>query len=154
MSAALSLSLASFGLPATNIVSNAMWQRSKIRDPLTGRNRRLSGEAPRDASLRLTQYMPRRHLTLGIEGRLGAETQYYQAAQQTDVTKSGSFGVFLQYDPGPFSLHLNVDGLAGNTIQTDEFYAGTRATGLIDHTVRHDTGGPAIGLSLTTATDG
>lgn len=150
----LSLSLASLGLPKTSIVSNTVWRRSRIRDPLTGSDRGLSGEAPHDASLGLTQHMPLRHLTWGIAGHLGAETHYYQATEETDVTNSGSFGVFLQYDPGPFSLHLNVDGLAGNTVQTDEFYAGTRASGLIDHSIRHDTGGPTVGLTLTTATGG
>lgn len=153
-STALSFSLAALGMPKTSITSTSVWRRSKIADPLTGDDHRLSGEVPHDATVRLTQQLPRRHMTLGLEGSLGAETRYYQAAEQSDVTKSGSFGAFVQYDPGPFSLRLNVDGLAGSTVQTDDFFAGTRASGLIDHSVRHDTSGPTIGLSLTTALNG
>lgn len=153
-STALSFSLAALGLPKTSITSSSVWRHSKIADPLTGRDHRLSGEVPHDATVRLTQQLPRRHMTLGLEGSLGAETRYYQAAEQSDVTKSGSFGAFVQYDPGPFALRLNVDGLAGSTVQTDDFFTGTRASGLIDHSVRHDTSGPAIGLSLTTAVGG
>lgn len=153
-STALSFSLAAMGLPKTSITSTSVWRRSKIADPLTGNGHRLSGEVPHDATVRLTQQLPRRHMTLGLEGSLGAETRYYQAAEQSDVTKNGSFGAFVQYDPGPFSLRLNVDGLAGSTVQTDDYFAGSRASGPIDHSVRHDTSGPAIGLSLTTAMDG
>ena len=153
-SAAMTLSLAALGLPKTTLTSKAEWRRSRIRDPLTGQARRVSGEVPHEARFQLAQKLPARHLTLGLEGRLGAETHYYQAAEETVVEQSGSVGAFVQYNPGPFSVRLNVDGLGGSTAHSDAYYAGTRGDGYVDHVLHGTTSGTTVGLSLTKALDG
>lgn len=153
-SAALTLSLAGLGLPHTQLTSKAMWQRSRIRDPLTGRDRRISGEAPHRASFRLAQDMPQQHMSWGLIGRLGSETRYYQVAQETTVARGGSLGAFVEYDPGPFKLRLDVAGLAGTTAQTSAFYSGQRGTSRIDHFGHSEESSTTIGISLTKSLDG
>ncbi len=150
----LTLSLAALGLPATSLSSRAVWRHSQIADPVTGQSHALSGEIPQEAQLRLTHVMPQQHLTWGVDGTLGAQTDYYQAAELSTVASSGSFGAFVQYDPGPFSLRFHVDGLAGTTDRRDIFYSGTRASGLIDHIANSQIDSPTVGLSLVTALNG
>ncbi|MBU6442325.1 MAG: hypothetical protein KGR48_00315 [Alphaproteobacteria bacterium] len=150
----LTLSLAALGLPATSVSSNSVWRHSWISDPVTGREHSLSGEIPQETQLSLTHAMPQQHLTWGLNGTLGAQTSYYQAAELSTVTSSGSFGAFVQYDPGPFSLRFHVDGLAGTTDRRDIFYSGSRANGLIDHVGNSQADAPTVGLSLVTALNG
>ncbi len=151
VSTQLTLSLAALGLPATSLSSSAAWRRSRIADPVSAQEHGLSGEVPNEEHLRLTHKMARQHLTWGLDGTLGTQTYYYQAAERSAVSSSGSFGAFVQYDPGPFSLRFHVDGLAGTTDRRDTFYAGSRASGQIDRVQQSQIDTPTVGLSLVTA---
>jgi hypothetical protein len=150
----LSLGLGAIGLPGTSVSSKAVWRRSHIKDPLTGEEHRVSGQVPQEASVTLTHELPRHHLSLGLDGKLGTVTDYYQAAQETSVAQAGSVGAFVQYDPGPFSLRLSVDGLGANASQTDTFYRGVRGSSPVDHIGRTQTSGAAVGLSFSKSLDG
>lgn len=153
-SAALTLSLDRFGLADTELISKAVWQRSHITDPLTGQERRISGETPHRASFRLSQALPQHHLRWGLIGRLGSETRYYQVSQETTVARGGSVGAFVEYNPGPFKLRLDVAGLAGSTAQTSAVYAGERGASPIIRFGHSQQSSTTVGISLTKSLDG
>src|SRR3546814_17093558 len=48
------------------VKGNALFRRSRVRDPLTGAKRRISGDAPVEADVSLTYDMHRHGLRMGI----------------------------------------------------------------------------------------
>src|SRR3546814_13277482 len=63
----LNLPLDSLGLHGLTVKGNALFRRSRVRDPLTGAKRRISGDAPVEADVSLTYDMPRPGLRMGIK---------------------------------------------------------------------------------------
>lgn len=125
---AVSLPLDGFGLSQTQLQSQATWRQSLVRDPVTGAYRRANGESPREASLNLTKDLPgASDAKIGLSGRLGTVRDFYQVNQQTEIRTAPRLGAFLSYAPGPVSMNLSVDGLAGGSQQyTDTIYNGSR----------------------------
>lgn len=124
---AVSLPLEGFGLPGTQLNSQATWRKSQVRDPVTGTYRRASGEAPREASVNLTKNLPAADAKIGVSGNLGTTRDFYQVNQSTEIRTAPRLGAFLSYTPGPVSMNLSVDGLMGGSQQfTDTFYNGSR----------------------------
>jgi hypothetical protein len=145
----LNSSLAALGLPHTRIVTSGAWRSSRIEDPLTAETRRLSGEIPQQAQIKLVRDFPARDLKLGLTGAIASKQTLYQAAQVTQIDNSGTLGAFVEYSPGPFALQLNMDGLAGGQrSQRDIFYAGSRGTGAITDNIVTTTSGRKVSLSL------
>lgn len=57
--------------------SQVQWRTSSVRDPTTGDRRGISGEAPLEGSLRLTQVLPAHRITWGMGVDLAErETEY------------------------------------------------------------------------------
>jgi hypothetical protein len=122
-----SLPLEGFGLSDTQLTSQSTWRKSQIRDPVTGKYRRASAEAPHETSFNLTKDLPATDAKIGLSGKLGTTRDFYQASQSTEIRTAPRLGAFLSYDPGPLSMNLSVDGLVGGAQQfTDTFYNGSR----------------------------
>ncbi|MDE2465853.1 MAG: hypothetical protein KGO02_19375 [Alphaproteobacteria bacterium] len=147
---AVALSMAPLGLSGAELSSHAAFRHSQIHDPVTGRNRALSGEIPEQASVKLTDSLPGSPLSFGLDGAFGTETHYYQVAQDTAIMTAPSAGAFIKYSPGSFALTLSVNGLGGGTEQQTAFYQGSRAGELaaISHNRLSST---TIGLSFSKA---
>jgi hypothetical protein len=125
---AVSLPLEGFGLSGTQLDSQAAWRKSQVRDPVTGAWRRANGEAPREASVKLTRALPAADARIGVSGDLGTTRDFYQVNRSTEIRTAPRLGAFLTYTPGPVSMNLSVDGLMGGSQQfTDTFYNGSRA---------------------------
>lgn len=149
LDANLSMPLSSIGLPDTTLSSRATLRRSQIRDPLTGQARRVSGEVPREAGVKLTHRDDRHHLEWGVTGNLATEQSFYQPVQVTAMRTDSGVGAFITYKPGKYVVSLNAAGLIGGArSQTDTFYNGTR-TGNIEATSRTSDASPLVSLSVS-----
>lgn len=127
LDASFSMPLAGYGLAGTTISSQATLRQSQLRDPVTGQMRRMSGEVPRQANVKLTHKDDARHLEWGVKGRLATEQRFYQPAQMTALRTDSGVGAFVTYNPGRYTVSLNADGLIGGArSQVDTFYSGTR----------------------------
>jgi hypothetical protein len=125
--ASLSMPLSGVGLSGTTISSQATLRQSQVRDPVTGRMRRVSGEIPRQASVKITHKDDDHHLEWGVKGSLGTAQNFYQPAQTTALRTGSGVGAFVTYKPGKYTVSLNADGLIGGArSQVDTFYSGTR----------------------------
>lgn len=146
---AVSLPLEGFGLSDTQLQSKATWQRSLVRDPVTGQYRRASGEAPREASVKLTKDLPGAANTkIGLSGQLATTRNFYQVSQTTEIRTAPRLGAFVSYAPGPVSMNLSVDGLMGGAEQfTDTLYNGSR-NGAVTGINAHKAGDAHISFSL------
>jgi hypothetical protein len=152
LDANLTAPLSSFGLSDTSITAHATWRRSQIRDPLTGELRRVSGETPREANLRITQKDDTHHLTWGITGCLATAQNIYQPAEVTRLRTDSGVGAFVTFKPGDYVLSLNADGLVGGTrSQLDSLYAGNRAMGSVETIDRISDASPLVSFSLSRA---
>ncbi|MBS0275104.1 MAG: hypothetical protein JSR55_12070, partial [Proteobacteria bacterium] len=128
LEANLSMPLSGIGLPDTTLSSQATLRQSRIRDPLTGQSRRVSGEAPHEAGAKLTHKDEAHHLEWGVTGNLATQQTFYQPAQVTALRTGSGVGAFVTYKPGKYVVSLNANGLIGSTrSQTDILYKGTRA---------------------------
>jgi hypothetical protein len=149
LDANLSMPLSGIGLPDTTLSSHATMRQSQIRDPLTGQSRRVSGEVPREASVKLTHKDDRHHLEWGVTGNLATQQSFYQPAQITTLRTDSRVGAFITYKPGKYVVSLNADGLLGGTrSQTDAFYDGTRM-GNIESTSRTSDASPLVSVSVS-----
>ena len=73
----LSASLDRLGMAGFRFSSQLQWRTSSVRDPITGRKRGISGEAPLEGSLRLTRVLPEHRITWGMGVDLAErETEY------------------------------------------------------------------------------
>ena len=143
----LSLPLTQLGMPNTSFSSDAAWQDSRVIDPITSEERRASGEAPDNVSLRLTHSIPSRHLSLGLTGQVSGGRSSYQVSEISTVPSAATVGAFVSFTPGPYEVDLNVNGIGGAPT-TDYFFSGTRADSAVTHTIQQQAAGPAISLSL------
>ena len=147
---ALALSMAPFGFSHAKLSSRAAFRHSQIRDPVTGRDRALSGQVPAEASVKLTDALKGSGVSFGLDGQMGTRTHYYQVAEDSAITNTPSAGAFIKYNPGPFALTLSVSGLGGATDQQNYFYQGSRA-GRLAAISRSAFSSTTVGLSFSKA---
>lgn len=143
----LSMPLSPFGLANTDLSSRAEWSDSKVVDPLTQQLRTASGEAPRKFSVRMAHRLPNEKLSFGITGNFTDARTSYQVSEISNTGSGGSLGAFLAFNPGPYELDLNVNGLYGGD-SANTFYSGSRLNAESAHTVVQDNGGALFNLSL------
>ena len=145
----LSMPLSGIGLSSTTLSSQATLRQSRIRDPLTGQSRRVSGEVPREAGVKLTHKDDARHLEWGVKGTLATRQNFYQPAQVTALRTDSGVGAFVTYKPGKYEVSLNADGLLGGArSQTDTLYNGTRS-GSVATVNRTSDSSPLVSVSVS-----
>ena len=148
----LTAPLTALALDGFTVQTAAAVRDSQITDPVTGLVRRLSGEAPYDASVTLAQDVSPLALRWGVLGHLQASQIYYTPEQTSTAAAAQSLGMFVEYHPAPFALRLQVDGLAGGTRDiTDSLYDGSRDSDRIIRIDHRLDGGPAFSLVLRKA---
>jgi hypothetical protein len=139
-------------VPGLSLQTAAAVRDSQITDPVTGVVRRLSGEAPYDASITLAQEVAPLSLRWGVLARAQGSQIYYTPEQTSTAAAAQSLGMFVEYHPAPFALRLQVDGLAGGARDiTDALYDGSRDSDRIVHIDHRLDGGPGFSLVLRKA---
>jgi hypothetical protein len=148
----LSLPLRGLGLANTSIETQGTWQQSRIRDPLTGEYRAVSGETPRQGTFKIVHKDDTNHLQWGVKGSLATDQNIYQPAEVSQIHTGSGVGAFVQYKPGDYTLALNVDGLVGgNRSEADTYYNYDRADGGINRNDRIENTDPLVSFSLSRA---
>jgi hypothetical protein len=143
-----SLPLSAMGLPDTTFSSQAAVRQSRVRDPITGQIRRVSGETPRNASVTLAHKDDKHHLQWGVKGQIATEQRFYQPSQVTALRTDSGVGAFVTYNPGKYTVSLNAEGLVGGArSQTDTFYTGTRGTNVASVNRTEDSS-PLVSVSV------
>ena len=145
VSATLPLSVV--GLDHVSLSTDGALRDSRVRDPVTGRLREKSGEAPYSAGVKLTQDVAP-DLTVGITGGVNGRSEIYLPNEATQIPAGADLGAFLAYKPGSFELDLQADGLAGFRIARNDFYADTRADGPVRNELDRALSGPTLSISL------
>jgi hypothetical protein len=131
--AGLAAPLPLFGLSPFTIKASAAWRASQAEDPVSGVVGRLSGESPYDASLTLSQALWGTAMRWGMTAQATGPARTYLTTQTTQLSATAGVGGFLEYNPGPMTLQLQLANLlGGERDQHDIYYIGPRDLSAVD----------------------
>jgi hypothetical protein len=147
--AAVAAPIPFYGVLPITLRASGAWRASRAADPLTGVVGRLSGEAPYDASLSLTQTAKAWNMRWGMTALASGPARTYLASQVSSRSASAGLGGFFEYRPGPVTLQLHLDNLlGGDRDQREVYYAGTRDLNVVDRIDQVRASDRAIRFSL------
>jgi hypothetical protein len=125
-----SLPLDRFGVPGGLFRTKATYRWSRVTDPTTGVERRISGQHAFDGEMHFTQDLPRWRATWGVDATFGNIARSYRLAQ-IDTTELGTYlSAYIEFKPRPnLSLRAEVVNLGSRPYtQTYKVYSGPRNT--------------------------
>ena len=130
----LSASLDRLGLRGMRFASTVLWRRSEVTDPTTGAARAISGEAPREGELSLTQTLPDRGLAWGISVELSEVETSYRFDEVDEEREDAAWSVYLERRFGDgWRLRAQASELFGRDFaEQRSIYAGSRASTALD----------------------
>lgn len=106
----LTLPLANLGLKGAEVKAETMWQNSEVTDPLTGEERRISGQRPDNIRFNFRQDMPEYNLTFGLGWFQGWRESYYQEAAIESLKLRDFYNSFVEWKPDPgFTLRAELN---------------------------------------------
>jgi outer membrane receptor protein involved in Fe transport len=151
LEADINLPLDDIGLKGLTVQGVALVRHSRVRDPETGKMRRISDEAPYEAQVELTQDLPAQRLRVGVTYVVaGAETKYKADEIEADRLE-GRLEAFIEYKPDPrWTLRVFGRNLTDSaSVRDRRIYDGLRRRDLVDfREVRILRSGPDFGLNV------
>ena len=122
-----------------------LWQRSRVRDPSTGRHRGISEDKPVEGELSLVQTLPARRLSWGLSLDLAERETAYRYDEIAREYEGKSWELFVERRLGAqWRLRAELSDLDGRSIREQrDRYEGLRDDGPTDETEvrRHDAPG-------------
>lgn len=145
------------GLPATHVRVDALWRNSRAIDPATGETRRISDDVPLEATLRLTQDLPRWRAHWGLVVELASLSTEYRFNEIRTDRLGTTVDAFVEFEPAPaWNVRLNANNLTDRSAQRERaVYSGVRGSAPLDYTeTRTLRVGPYVGLTVRRAFGG
>jgi len=147
----LTLPLETFGVPGGLLTGEVIWVRSSVRDPTTGRRRRISGDEPLEGEAHFSQDLPAHRFRWGVDV-VAAETEWEFRFDEVEQTRTGTWvAAFAEYVPAPrWRLRLEAGNLGRRSVRRfRELYGGPRDRAALEgREVRQVRFGPFVGLSV------
>jgi outer membrane receptor protein involved in Fe transport len=147
----VNLPLDPLGLRGLTIKANGLFRRSRVRDPLTGAKRRISGDLPVEADIAVTYDLPRQGLRMGLNYVVRTTERNFKVDEiETDIV-SDRVDAFVEYKPVPrWTLRFFAKNLTDSpTVRRREVYSALRGTSVIDYReVRSLRSGRYFGVNL------
>jgi hypothetical protein len=131
----LTLPLKNIGLEGGEIKTTGVWQNSEVTDPLTGEQRRISGQRPQTLNVNFRQDLPAQKLTFGLGWFGGWEEDYYRLNDVQSLRLKNFFSSFVEWKPTTsFTLRAEVNNFDPYRFYINRFiYDGeSRAVGSLD----------------------
>lgn len=123
------------GLPPMRVKIDALWRDSRATDPATGESRRISGDAPLEATGTFTQDLPRWQAHWGFAVELArTETEYRFNEIRTDRLGT-SVDAFVEFEPAPaWNVRLELNNLTDRAAERKrEIFSGVRGSAPLDY---------------------
>ncbi|NIJ38136.1 outer membrane receptor protein involved in Fe transport [Sphingopyxis panaciterrae] len=147
----LNLPLDRIGLTGLTVKGNGLLRRSRVRDPLTGDKRRISGDRPVEADVSLTYDLPQYGLRTGVNYIVRKTETSFKVDEIEEDIDSGRIDAFVEYKPGSrWTLRCFAKNLTNSpTVRRREVYSALRGTSTIDYReVRSLRSGRYFGVNL------
>jgi hypothetical protein len=123
-------SLDAIGWANLRIDADLLWQRSRVRDPGTGARRGISGEAPLEGTIELTQTLAARGMKWGVEVGLAERETEYRVDEVSVERADAALSLFVERAfRQRWQVRAELLDVAGvDIVETRERYDGPRAT--------------------------
>jgi len=151
LQADFNLPLDTAGLKGVTLQSRVLYTNSRVRDPATGLERRISEDKPLEGFVKLTHDIPAAHLRWGINYELPTISRANKIDEIQTDRAGGRLDVFVEYKPTPrWTARLFAKNLTDNpTTRTREIYAGVRGASALRLTEQRVLrSGPYAGLNV------
>src|SRR5690606_34451240 len=139
------------GLSGGRLRASALWRTSTVTDPVTGERRGISDENPIEASISLSQDLPSRGVTWGVDiDNMDERSVDYRFDEIARQSEGVSWTLHVERRIGDhWRLRAEVTDLFGRTLrETREKYDGPRSTYPIEEIERRERETPGS-VSLT-----
>lgn len=133
--ASLTLPLKPFGLRDAMLKATVTSSRARVPDPVTGRERQLSGQSALLGELHFTQDFPQWKLNWGVDAFYRGASTLYRPFGDEALGGWPHVNVFIEYRPKPaLNLRLEVQNLPGtHTPLLVSNYAGLRGASPLNY---------------------
>lgn len=145
------LPLDGVGLRGLTIKGNGLFRRSRVRDPLTGVKRRISGDLPVEADVSVTYDLPEHGIRMGVNYIVRKTETSFKVDEIEEDVISDRVDAFVEYKPAPrWTLRLFAKNLTDSpTVRRRQVYSALRGTSAVDyHEVRSLRSGRYFGVNL------
>lgn len=145
------------GLTGFTLRGTLLLRRSRVTDPQTGEERRISEDAPTEAAVSVTQDLPGLFLRWGVNFVSQTVEIAYKIDEVESNTLSSRVDAFLEYKPDDrWTFRLFGRNLTDSPAVRDrEIYAGLRGDSALDYLERRVLrSGPYFGFSVMRAFGG
>lgn len=131
----LNLPLDPVGLRGLTVKGNALLRRSRVRDPLSGAKRRISGDLPVEADVSLTYDLPQQGLRAGVNYVVRKTETSFKVDEIEEDIVSGRVDAFVEYKPAArWTLRFFARNLTDSpAIRRREVYSALRSTSGVDY---------------------
>jgi hypothetical protein len=143
--ATFNLPLAKMGLKGVILSGTATWRKSRVTDPTTGDNRRISGLHAFDAELHLTHDLPQWNVSWGIDAYPLARELFFRFNEIDTNRVGGSADLYVDYKPRPdLALRLQVFTANDYDVERAIFFGPRDLFSLRSQDIQKRTFGPLI----------
>ena len=99
-----------------------------MTDPVTGQDRRISGERPFEGDIQISRDLPSLRSTVVLEGDLAYSSRSYRLRQVQTTEQGGWWKLFWEYSPRPdLAFRFQVENFSSRErTRIRELYSGPR----------------------------
>lgn len=124
----LTLPLDRLGVSGGLVRFNGTRRWSSVTDPVTGQDRRISGERPFEGDVQISRDLPSFRSTVVLEGDLAYSSRSYRLRQVQTTEQGGWWKLFWEYTPRPdLAFRFQVENFSSRErTRIRELYSGPR----------------------------
>ncbi|NBB53445.1 TonB-dependent receptor [Rhizobium sp. CRIBSB] len=124
----LTLPLDRLGVSGGIVRFNGTRRWSSVTDPVTGQDRRISGERPFEGDVQISRDLPSLRSTVVLEGDLAYSSRSYRLRQVQTIEQGGWWKLFWEYTPQPdLAFRFQVENFSSRErTRIRELYSGPR----------------------------
>ncbi|WP_312144130.1 TonB-dependent receptor plug domain-containing protein [Brevundimonas sp.] len=150
----LALPLDRVGLSGGLLKTTVERAHTRVTDPTTGEQRRLSGYNPFEAEIELTRDLRGQNLKWGLTAEIGSPYREFRFDEVVEEFYQPWYGAFIEWTPSPrWTVGLKAENLGDRAIRVDRQLFDTprdgRSPDRIEYRVERT--GPYVGLTLRRA---
>ncbi len=112
---------------------NALWQKTEVTDPVTGRARRIAGDTPFDLDFIFSKTLPSLNSVVALETVKDWKDTSYRINEIRTVTDTAFLKLYWDWTPRPdLAFRFQAENTVGKSnVRKRVLYSGPRSAGLI-----------------------
>lgn len=130
----LTIPLGRLGLTGMELRGDLSYLKSRVKDPITGDTRPISGDKPFEGEVRFTHDLPGGHWSWGVDAALSRQEREFRFDEVRRERSGTSIGAHVEYRPSAdWRIRAEVENLAwADLTDKREQYDGLRSLGIVE----------------------